>query len=111
MSKGIEYITDSIAICERILYEGDNIPDRLRSQIEDYKGKLDVLKDKVYLKTKKGESDAYAVLESAKLLQEYFEDLKDVCDFLGDFESELSSFITNVEGLQANAKSKSVVIT
>jgi hypothetical protein len=118
MSEGRQHIVDAIEICQKILDKVGSIPEieRLWNQIKEGKEKLEALKDKVYLKTKKGISDAYLVLESAKALEATVEaGIDSLAEkpeaFLEELETQVSAFVTNVETLEGGTKSRAVVIT
>lgn len=115
MSEGKPYVLETLEICQRIqqgLEEGPSgagdQDKEAKAQLQEGKEKLEAVKDKLYLKTQKGASDAYLVLEAAKALEEAFKEREALPE---EFSTQLSSFIINVEGLHAAVKSRSIVIT
>lgn len=114
MSEGKPYVLDTLEICQRIrqgLEEGPSEgggEEEAKAQLQGGKEKLEAVKDKLYLKTQKGASDAYLVLEAAKALEEAFKEREALPE---EFSTQLSSFISNIEGLHAAVKSRSIVIT
>lgn len=109
MSEGKPYVLEAVEICQRIQAGLDGSEDEeAQAQLREGKEKLEAVKDKLYLKTQKGASDAYLVLEAAKALEEAFQEREANPE---EFAAQLSSFISNVEGLHAAVKSRSIVIT
>ena len=119
MSKeGKPYVLDALELCGAILEGWEGIAGLVESGktlLEEAKEKLEAVKDKVYLKSKKGLSDAYLMAEAAQALQQAFEEVKasDSPDgsSIEEFSTQLSDFVTSVDGIHAAAKSRSIVIT
>lgn len=119
MSKeGKPYILDALKICQGILEGWEGAADSIESekaQLQEAMEKLEAVKDKVFLKTKKGVSDAYLMAEAATALEEAFEELKGSSNpegsSLEEFSSQLANFVTSVDGIHAASKSRSIVIT
>lgn len=107
MSEGKPYVLETLEICQRI-WQGLQEDEEAKAQLQEGKEKLEVIKDKLYLKTQKGASDAYLVLEAAKAMEEAFHERE---AFPEELSGQLSSFISNVEGLHGAVKSRSIVIT
>ena len=118
MSEGRQYIINVLEICQQILDQIKPAPqiENFLNQIKEAREKLEGLKDKVYLKTKKGITDAYMALETAKALETKLDEWKSLSaektkEILDELESDLAAFVTNVETLEGSAKSRTVVIT
>lgn len=118
MSEGRQYLLDTLEICQRILEQIKPCPEteKFLNQITEGMDRLEGLKDKVYLKTKKGINDAYLVLESAKGLEIKVDEWKGTSaenpkELPGELETELAAFINNIETLENSARSRAVVIT
>ncbi|MBI2875257.1 MAG: hypothetical protein HYY20_00055 [Candidatus Tectomicrobia bacterium] len=107
MSEGKPYVLETLEICQRI-GQGLNEGEEAQPQLQEGKEKLEAVKDKLYLRTQKGTSDAYLVLEAAKALEEACEQREASPE---EFSTQLASFISQVEGLHAAVKSRSIVIT
>jgi len=119
MSKeGKPYVLDAMKACLGILEGWKEAAEQVESgkaQLQEAKEKLEAIKDKVFLKTKKGLNDAYLLAEAATALEEAFEELKASGNphspFQEEFSSQLTEFVTSVDGLHAASKSRSIVIT
>jgi len=118
MSEGKQHILESIELCQQIVQLLSKLPqtEPLTGQIKEAIDKLEALKEKVYLKTKKGINDAYLVLEAAKSLRDYLESHKDQPqdrgqEFWQELETLVNELISNVDTLEGGAKSRAVVIT
>lgn len=107
MSEGKPYVLETLEICRRI-WQGLDEGEEARVQLQEGQEKLEAVKEKLYLRTQKGASDAYLVLEAAKALEEAFEQRGAAPE---EFSGQLSSFISQIEGLHAAVKSRSIVIT
>lgn len=117
-NEGKPYVLDALRFCQNILegWEGAGDPfESAKAQLQEVLEKLEAVKDKIYLKSKKGLNDAYLLAEGAKALEEAVEELK-ASDPSGgsareELSTQLSALVTNVDALHAAAKSRSIVIT
>jgi hypothetical protein len=118
MSEGRQYLVNTLEICQRVLDQIKPSPEteKFLNQIKEAGDKLEDLKDKIYLKTKKGINDAYLILEAAKSLETKIDECKSLSaekskELLEELETDVDAFASDVETLEGSAKSRTVVIT
>jgi len=111
---GKEYVAEAIDCAGRVMVElesaGALTDDPLREGFTKAKKELGNLAGKATLRTRKGSSMAFPVLEAAKNLEETWEDARGNGK-MDDFRERLDEFITAVETLDAALQGRQLIMT
>ncbi len=111
---GKEYVAEAIDCAGRVMAElesaGALAEDPLKERITKAKSELENLAGKATLRTRKGTSMAFPVLEAAKNLEETWEVARGNGD-MDDLRERLDEFITAVETLDAALQGRQLIMT
>ncbi len=111
---GKEYVAEAVESSARVINEmvssGALADDPLREGFVKASNELGTLAGKATLRTRKGTSIAFPVLEAAKNLEETWEVARGNGD-MDDLRDRLEEFITAVETLDAALQGRTVIMT
>ena len=114
MSGGQEYIAEAIESTDRVITEivssGALADDPLREGTVKARKELGILAGKATLRTRKGTSMAFPVLEAAKNMEEAWEAARGNGD-MDDLRERFDEFITAVETLDAALQGRTLIMT
>ncbi len=111
-----QYVLDSIERCREALSALDSIDNPeiadQKKKIGEVVEKLEGLKEKVFLKTKKAMNPAYLVFEASQAVADQAAELADGDeDALQEFKEAVAQLMHNLEGLEGSSKQHSVIVT